>query len=87
MSIATNAVAVTDKYIDIEYHLFEGESVQNDTPFMSGRTKGLPQQTLKVIEEAAQGALARMLEDGDPRATEARISLYGVWTCVNSPKR
>jgi len=77
--IATNAVVVTDTYIDIEYHLFKEESDQNGT--------GLPQQTLKVVEEAARGALARVLEDGDPRATEARISLYGVWTCVNSPKR
>jgi len=74
---------VTHTYIEFEYHLFKEEAVREYTFVATGRTKGLPRQTVKVIKEGAWGFIADELGNVDSRGANTHVSAYGVWTRVN----
>ena len=76
--MVTNVIIETEAYIEFKYYLFTGETAQDCTFFGIGRAKGLPRQTLEVVEEAAQDFLLGGMPSWEAETTSAHISIYKV---------
>jgi len=84
---SANAATGSVAYIEFEYHLFREKTAQHGAYFWVGCAKGLPWQTLKVIEGAARDFVVdSRVVDQDAR-TALRISIYEVWNRVSCERK
>jgi len=68
---------VTDVFIEFTYYLYREETAQCCTFVGIGCAKGMPRQTLNVIEGASRDFIAEEF-DWDTRTTVVHISIYEV---------
>ena len=81
----THGITETRKYCRFTFCIFRKDIGQEHFTFSSiEATKGLPEQTLKVVEDAARDRLGELVDGWDTRTMNAQISVYKVRTCICS---
>lgn len=78
ISEVAQGITETETYIPFDYVVFREEAGQNYTLAGSGMTKGLPSQTLRVIQDGARRFIEEDLGGWDAEAMRAHISIYEV---------
>jgi len=72
---SANHITETIPYIWFKYDLFREGLAQHGAFFGIGWTKGLPWQTLKVVEGAARDFIMEGPVDWDARTMSVRVSI------------